>query len=414
MSLGLEYTVPEFLLNVDAIGPDGEVVGVYGDYREEAGKLLDALILAASEEPHIRPLVNPRLIFKLRDSVMKSDDLRSRIVKTHDLAASRTLPYIALLRDSSLDCYTATGLRLSDDWSKQWESDCYRTGCMATIFINLPRVAYESRREDARFFDSLEELFTFTVDAFKIKRALIADRMKQSILPLLFGTRQGAPYFREKMATYAVAPLGLNEAVLAHTGTELKKGSMAFGEKVLQELRKQCAAASENLGMRLVVSERPGDDASSRLAELDVEQYGRSTVSAHGRNHPYYTDLPGVPLTSKITIEERLAIEGALQAATPGGHLATISVESGIAPGALMPLTLKAAQNGLRFIAYSGVYSFCNNCSRIIKGLVSTCSACASDNVTHYGRSSATYIPLSLWPEGKRRTLERRVLYTLT
>ena len=414
LSLGLEYVVPELLESIEAVGPGGKMMGVYGDYREEAGQLLDALLAAASEEAQIRPLVNPRLVFKLRDSVMKSDELRSRIVKTHDLAASRTLPYIALLRDVSPDCYTATGLRLSDDWSKQWENDCYRTGCMATIFINLPRLAYEARRDDTRFFDSLGELFASTVEAFKIKRTFMINRMKQSILPLLFGSGQGTPYFREKMATYAIAPLGLNEAVLAHTGTELKKGSMAFGEKVLQELNKQCATASENFGMRLVVSERPGDDASSRLAELDVEQYGRSTVSAQGRNHPYYTDLPGVPLTSKIPIDERLAIEGTLQAATPGGHLATISVESDVDPGALMSLTFRAAQSGLRFIAYSGVYSFCNNCGRIIKGLVSTCSACASDNVTHYGRSSATYIPLSLWPEGKKRTIERRVLYSVT
>jgi anaerobic ribonucleoside-triphosphate reductase/predicted transcriptional regulator len=356
MSLGLEYVVPEFLENADAIGPGGRTVGVYGDYRDEAGLILDALLQAASREALFNPLTNPRLIFKLRDSVERNEQVRSRVLRTHELAASRALPYIALFRDGSRDCYTATGLRLSDDWSKQWESDCYRTGCMATIFINLPRMAYDARKDDDRLFKLLAEAFTLTLEAFKIKRRFMIDRLKQPILPLLFGSGQGTPYFREKMATYAIAPLGLNEASLAHTGSELRKDTLTFGERVLQELKKQSEAASEALGMRFVISERPGDEATSRLAKLDVENHGRSAVSAQGgRNHPFYTDLPGVPLTSKISLGERLAIEAVLQASMPGGHLATISVDTGATADALMSLTRQAAASELRFITYSGL-----------------------------------------------------------
>jgi anaerobic ribonucleoside-triphosphate reductase len=167
--------------------------------------------------------------------------------------------------------------------------------------------------------------------------------------------------------------------------------------------------------MRVVLSERPGDDATSRLAELDVEHYGKSTVSAQGgRNYPFYTDLPGVPLTSKMPFGERLSIEGMLQTLTPGGHLTLITVDSKVTADTLLSLTHEAAANGLRFITYSGVYSFCKNCNRIMKGLVTSCNSCASDNVTHYGRSSSTYIPLGIWPEGKRRTIEKRAVYSLS
>jgi len=414
LSLGLEYAVPEFLENVEAVGPGGRTVGVYGDYREEAGMILDALVEAASQEAMVSPLVSPRLIFKFRDSAEKSDEVRSRVLRTHALAASRTLPYVALLRDRSRDCYTATGLRLSDDWSRNWESDCYRTGCMATIFLNLPRLTYEARKDDDRLFKSIIDALNLTIESFKIKRRYMADRLKQPILPLLFGSGASAPYFREKMATYAVALLGLNEASLTHTGSELRKESMAFADKVLHEVKRQSETASENLGMRFAVSERPGDDAASRLAELDAEQYGKSTVNTQGgRNHPFYTDLPGVPLTSKMPLSERLAVEGMLQTSMPGGHLATISVDS-VTPDALLSVTNDAAAKGLKFVAYSRNYSFCRNCNRIINGLVSICGTCASDNIAHYGRSSATYVPLALWPEGKRRTVERRVAYSLS
>lgn len=414
LSLGLEYSVPKFLEGVDAIGPGGKVVGVYGDYREEAGRLLDAMLEVASREALVRPLVNPRFIFKLRDSA-RTDEHRTRVLKTHELAASRGLPYMALLRDDSHDCYTATGMRLSDDWSKQWESDCYRTGCMATIFLNLPRLAYEARRDDDKLFNSMAELLNLSVRAFEIKRKFMIDRLKQPVLPLLFGSGQNTPYFREKMATYAVSLLGLDEAARAHTGSELGKDSLAFGEKVLQALRKQSAAASEGHGMRFVVSLRPGDDAAPRLAELDVEQYGKGNVSAQGgRGSPFYTDLSIVPLTSKLPLNERLAMEGASQALTPGGHLTTISVGNNVTPDALLSFTRDAGANKVRFIAYSGLYSFCRNCGRILNGPVPTCSTCGSDNITQYGRSSATYLPLTLWPEGKKRTIEKRTVYSLS
>jgi ribonucleoside-triphosphate reductase len=414
LSLGIEYVVPDFVENMEAVGPGGRTVGVYGDYHEEARVILDTMLEAVSREALISPLASPRLVFKLRDSAEKNDEIRSRVLKTHELAVSRTIPYVALLRDKSRDCYTATGLRLSDDWSKQWESDCYRTGCMATVFVNLPRIAYEARKDDDRLLRLIGDAFALILEAFKIKRKFMIDRLKQPILPLLFGSGQSTPYFREKMATYAIAPIGLNEASLAHTGSELRKDAVAFGEKVLQELKKQSDAATETLGMRLVVSQRPGDDATSRLAELDVEHYGKSAVSAQGsRNHPFYTDLPGVPLTSKVSLNERLAVEGMIQASTPGGHLATISVDPKASADAVLSLTRQAAGNGLRFITYSGFYSFCKNCNRIINGIVTSCSACASDNITHYGRSSSTYIPLTLWPEGKRRTIEKRTVYSI-
>jgi anaerobic ribonucleoside-triphosphate reductase len=239
------------------------------------------------------------------------------------------------------------------------------------------------------------------------------ERLNRPILPLLYGSGQATPYFHEKTATYCVAPLGVNEACVAHTGIELRRESLAFGEKVLQELGKQCASASEHLGMRFVVAERPSDDAASRLAELDVERHGKSVVSAHGgRSYPYYTDLPSIPLTSEIPVDERLTVEASLQSLTPGGHLTTISVDPKASPEGLLDLTSQAIKSGIRFLAYSRVYSFCRNCNQIVTGLAPSCSTCASDNITHYGRSSAIYVPLTLWPEGKKRTIERTVYAT--
>ena len=79
LSLGLEYAVPEFLENVETVGPGGRAIGVYGDYEKAAGVVLDALLEAASQEALTNPLASPRLIFKVRDSTEREEQTRSRI-----------------------------------------------------------------------------------------------------------------------------------------------------------------------------------------------------------------------------------------------------------------------------------------------------------------------------------------------
>ena len=413
LSLSVESAMPEFLNDVNAVGLGGKPEGVYGDYRHEMERVFDALLGAASRVAQINPLTNPRLIVKLRDAARTSDDARSRILNIFNLTASRTLPYMALLRDESKDCYTATGLRLSDDWSKQWDSDCYRTGCMASIFINLPRLAYEARQDYDKLFKLMSEAFDLAVEAFKVKKDFMINRLKQPTQPLLFGSKLGAPYFREKMATYAVALLGLKEASLAHAASESRKEEAAFVDKVLRELNKKCEAASEEFGMRLVVSERPGDEAVSRLAELDVEEFGKSSVFVQGsRGRPYYSDITTMPMNSGSVADDRFTVEGLIHTLTPGGHLTSISVGPNVTADELLSMTNQAVQNRLSFIAFSRFYTFCKDCNRIVKELVSSCSVCGSDNITHYGRSSATYAPLSLWPPAKKWGIEKKALYS--
>ena len=415
LSLGLEYSVPEFLEDVEAVTPGGKMTGFYRDYQEEARRILDAVIETASREAPVNPMTNPRLIFKLRESAWRRTELHSRLLRTHEFAASRAIPYFVSLRDSSPDSYTATGLRLSDEWSKRWESDCFRTGCMTTIFLNLPRLAYEARKDDDRLRKRMTEALTLTVEAFKIKRQYIIERLRQPILPLLYGSGQADPYFREKNASYAVGILGLNEASMAHTGSELAKDSLLFAEGILEDLKKQLDLASEDLGIRIVVAQRPGDLAAARLAELDVDQYGKSAVSSQGgRAYPFYTDMPSVPLTSKMRLNERLTVEGKIQSMTPGGHLATICLDAKSTAESLLSLTHEASKNGVVFTTYSRSYSFCKNCGRVVGGILSSCSSCSSDNVTQYDRSSFAYTPLALWPEGQRRYVGRRTAYSLT
>ena len=129
-----------------------------------------------------------------------------------------------------------------------------------------------------------------------------AERLKQPLLPLLAGSNGSVAYFYDKSACYNLAFVGLSEAVEFHLSKHMEqdKAASELGLRILKELSKFADAASKDSEMRIRVSQRPGDEAAGRLAELDIEEYGRAVVIADGNRGPlYYSDMPTIPLSSQ-------------------------------------------------------------------------------------------------------------------
>jgi len=416
LSLGLELAIPDFISETKAVGSDGSDAGKYADHVETVDEILEATIdaaLAASEE---KPLFNPRLIFKIRGSQSSSRKYDGLMMKIHQFTAKTFLSYFANLEDEEKTTYTATGLRVDNSWTGNWEDDCMRTGNADSIFLNLPRIAYDSHKKIDRFQNILETQLNLAAEAFQRKSEVLKERLHQSLLPLLYGGI-GKSYFIEKNATYAISLLGLDEAVKTFMGSSLSENekAMEFASKIIKSIGDFVESASKKLGIRLVMAQRPQDEASSRLAKLDVAKYGPGQVVTEGvRDYPYYTDLFTVPLSAKIGLQERIVLESKLQASVPGGHLASICLApTEQDPKKLLNLTEQMLSDRLRFFTYTSSCSHCRSCNRTFLGMSSTCPQCGSTNLSLFGRSSATYSPMELWPEAKRRDVESRTLYSI-
>jgi len=236
------------------------------------------------------------------------------------------------------------------------------------------------------------------------------------LLPLLAGENSSAPYFYEKNASYDLSFVGLIEAVEVHTGLRLErdKETLEFALKLLRELSKLVKTASDETEMRIRVSQRPGDEAVGRLAELDVEQYGRALVVADGsRGLLHYTDIPTIPLTTKTTIDYRIQTESKFQSVTPGGHLNVICLSpSSTKEATLLKWTESAMNSHCKFMTYTADYSACSACNHTEVGIIPKCTKCGSDRLTFLGRSSYSLLPLNLWPEAKRRSVVDRITYS--
>ena len=410
-SIVIDLDLPEFLAKENAVGAGG---GVYSDYAREASQLAEATIDAftiASQSVHA---LLPHLIVRINKRTMNDEGCKRIIEKAHQLAATRSIPYFELSSNERV-VYSATGLRLTDDWTGEWEADCVRTGSMDSMYLNLPRIAYEAKKNDEKFLMLMKEAANLIIDGFKTKRKFVTDRLKQPLLPLLAGNNSSVTYFYDKNATYNMTFVGLAEATEFHVGKrlELDRSAMEFAIKILHELKKLADTASEESDMRITVSQRPGDEASGRLAELDIEEYGRAVVIADGsRGPPYYSDMPTIPLSTRITCEHRIMSEAQLQAVMPGGHLNVLCVTPSCSPADLVGFTRNALTSGCQFQTYSSNYSSCNVCNDTEPGVIPRCSKCGSDKLTYLGRSSYGLLPFNLWPEGKRRTVEKRTTYS--
>ncbi|MGA2459972.1 MAG: anaerobic ribonucleoside-triphosphate reductase [Candidatus Bathyarchaeia archaeon] len=415
-SFTIDLEMPEFLSQEEAIGPGGKVSGHYADFQDESFRLAEATVEAFRTVSEARPPIQPHLIIRIRHKELDDPKTRKILEKAHELAASRSVPYFELIGDGEKSSYSATGLRISDDWTGHWDADCIRTGSMDTIFLNLPRIAYNSKKSDEKFLALLKESISLSVEGFKAKKRFVGERLKQPLLPLLAGGSSSAPYFYEKNASYNLSLIGISEAVEAHTGQRIDRDKIAvdFGLRILEESSKLVKDASEEADMRIRVSQRPGDEAVGRLAELDIEEYGRAVIVADGsRGLFHYTDMPTVPLTAKVPIEIRLRIESKFQSATPGGHLSVICTAPDSSGSGLLKTTEAAFQAGCKFLTYTSNYSACTACGNTDRGTGPKCGKCGSDKLTYIGRASYGLLPFNLWPESKRRSADKRIEYTL-
>ncbi len=387
-SLGLEFLVPDFLKEAEAIGPEGKTVGCYEDFVEESRRLASLILEVMFEDDEHKPVFNPRLIIKIRPEVLKDTECASLLFDSHKLAAETGIPYFANLspKEQKVASYTSTGFRLASDWKEDWELDTLQTGSVDSVIINLPRVMYEAGGKETTFFNLLDEQLEMALRALEIKYRTIKQRAREHLFPFLMQKADGDQYFRLENAPRLVSFVGLNETIQAFFGKPMKQdgATLDFAKKIVSYLSSDVAKYSKKPETRLSLAMVPAADAAKRLAELDAEKYGWAKVRAQGtKEKPFYTDLVALPLGVDVSWKERFRVEERFHQLTPGGHLAVVSladVEQD--PDDLLAVTGDIAGNyGVGFYLFNRNIAYCASCQKILYGELERCPDCGSVNM---------------------------------
>ena len=424
-SINLEFTVPEFLQNEPAYGPKGKLVGVYGDFEEETRALQRAFTeTLLNGDSDGKPHLFPNTIYAIRDKVLK-DEFEEDLMQVHNLSAKFGTPYfLNMLPKYRGNLANAMGCRtsLNDDWTGDWSQDCLRTGNLAFVTLNLPRMVYSSRDDD-EVFDYLDSYLRLAEEVLLLRREQAMNCLDNyNLLPFLTQEMDGERYYSIDNATLSFGFVGLNEMLMAHCGEGIEnKDARKFGLKVIKYMNQRASELKDDTGLRWSVLQTPAESTAYRFAMLDREKFKDKVIVQGDADASYYTNSSHVPVNSDVLLPEKIKIEEKFHPLTLGGHIFHAFMgEAYSQPESLMSLTNKIARNSdLGFWAYSSALSFCIKCKTLMKGLQDSCATCGEqtevewyDRITGYvqqvGRSKSAS---GGWNPGKMRELMDRKRY---
>jgi anaerobic ribonucleoside-triphosphate reductase/DNA-binding transcriptional ArsR family regulator len=398
-TLGLELTVPAFIADQTAIGPNGNAQGKYADFTGETQQLASLILEVFAEESSPKPLLNPKLTITTSNTALADKNAKNLLLKAHALAAATGTPYFALPphKESDYTVYSASGLKLTADLTGDWETDTLRTGCLGTVTVNLPRIAQESEKDKNKFFEILRERCEMAARALRIKYNALKQRGKNS-LPLLTQHLNGDTYFRLENCSRIINFAGLEEAVETFCGKSIAdEESAAFAEEIAQNIQAFRHKIGRKHGKRLYPATLLSPEASERLAQLDVEKYGLAKVKFSGtREKPYYQTSKRLNLQSgefpHVPAEQLDAVQK-LEGLKAGGSLSIIELgETEYKPEELLNLTTHLAEGkALEFFTYNRVVTYCDNCQKSWFGALHKCPSCGSmSTLTTFDRFACT------------------------
>lgn len=395
-AIGLELTTPDFLAEKTVIGPQGKKTGRYVDYTEESQLLASMLLETFAEESAQKPLVNPKLIVKIRSETFKDERAKATLLKAHALAARSGTPYFANLtkRNHEQTVYSSSGFKLDVETNGDWEIDTLRTGCLGIVTVNVPRVAYESGNDNTRFFETLKERLEMANRALEIKHQALRQHGK-GLLPFLMQNSNGDQYFRLEKSSHTINLAGVRESIEAFTGKSIDdEKTSAFATETAQNITSFINKIGRRRGKHLHPAMIPNLEAAARLAQLDIERYGIAKVRFSGtRDKPFYSTTDKLTLQNGKILQQPQTTERKIWQVCAGGKLSLIELdETEYEPDHLLSITRQLMEShSLDFFTYNRKTTYCRNCKKIWRGLTQKCASCnAVSTLTYFDRSNET------------------------
>jgi ribonucleoside-triphosphate reductase len=383
-TLGLELTTPGFIADKPAIGPSGKHSGKYGDFREESQSLVSLILEIFAEESARKPLFNPKIIVKVRPETFSDGKAKGMLSQAHELASEKGIPYFANLLEKGGERSTFSGLgfNFETDLSGDWEIDTLRTGCLGYATVNLPRIAYESGRDKAKFYGIFRERFEMAVHALEIKDRALKLHGK-GLLPFLMQSINGDHYFRLENGSRLINLAGLKEAIEAFYGKSIRdcEDTFDFIDGMVENTQAFLRKTDRKSGKRLSTAIVPDFEASKRLIQLDIEKYGIARVRFSGpREKPFYSTISNLIFQDGKVPADSLLFERKTRELSPGGNLTVVELGENVqGPNELVSLTKEIFESyHIEFLAYSRKLTYCLNCKRSWFSILHKCPSCGS------------------------------------
>jgi ribonucleoside-triphosphate reductase (formate) len=163
-----------------------------------------------------------------------------------------------------------------------------------SLSINLPRLAYQSNKDETYFRARLALMINPTLTAMSMRKKAIANFIRKGMIPALANSTQ----FMERGMTNIIINLtGAKESVYDILGHDVDNDGIEILQKVVKTSVDVAVDQGKHLGEDSIGIAMVYDDSAGRFAGLDSDKYGKIPLLSAQQNTPTYSQ--GLTLNGK-------------------------------------------------------------------------------------------------------------------
>ncbi|MCP8318236.1 MAG: helix-turn-helix domain-containing protein [Candidatus Methylarchaceae archaeon HK01B] len=247
-----------------------------------------------------------------------------------------------------------------------------------SLSLNLPRLSYESNRDEAYFRAKLAMLLQLAISALSTRRKIVGETISKGLLPTL---AQNPSIISVDYMPAVINLVGLDEALLNLIDEETAQlNKRTITEKIVKTAIKftneNVRQIEKNIRIGILQS-----DGAERFYALDVEKYGKSIVISKVEKNAYSQTpyIQEVDLYNADLVDELNYLSRNLE----GGFSIVINIPSKAKEDVVKKTILKAIEE-LDYFKLNKRMIMCKNCGAKYPMDIKRCKVCGHTILTHY------------------------------
>jgi DNA-binding transcriptional ArsR family regulator len=180
---------------------------------------------------------------------------------------------------------------------------------LQSLSINLPRLAYQSNKDETYFRARLALMIKPALSAMSIRKKALTDLIRKGMLPTLSSSTQ---FTQLGTNTTVINLTGAKESVNDILGHEINNGGIEILQKVLKTAVDVATDQGRQMGEDHVGIAMINDDSARRFASLDSDKYGKISLMSSQQGSLAYSQgltVYGKELVSPNDSKSRLIVD---------------------------------------------------------------------------------------------------------
>ena len=246
---------------------------------------------------------------------------------------------------------------------------------LQSLSINMPRLAFESNKDETYFRARLALLMKPALAAMSLRKKEISDITRRGLNPILANNTQ---YMQKGSVTLVVNLIGLKEAVFGILGYENDKAGQEILSKVIATAIEVSAKKGKEMGDNVTIS-MTESDAAARFSGLDGEKYGKMSVLQYVEGESYSEGivLNASEIEGMNQKTDKVVEANHMSKSLNGGLLVQLKIPDNTDTAGIKKAIEKASELVSSFRPIRKVH-ICSNCGLKEEKITDKCPTCKS------------------------------------